>query len=71
MNFPAALNVYFSKTSTPGLPAWLPRGLTELGFVPSPKFNRTLLPGIEKGVRRKAGDDFLFENREVPETEKT
>ena len=45
--------------------------MTELGFVAGPKFNWTLLQEIEKGVRGKVGDDFLFENREVSETEKT
>ncbi len=46
-------------------------GVAEFRFVPGPQFNRTRLIEIEKGIRRKLGDDFQIVLREVPETEKT
>jgi hypothetical protein len=39
--------------------------------VPGPAFHRSRLAEIERGVRRKLGDDFRVEFRSVKETEKT
>jgi phenylacetate-CoA ligase len=47
------------------------RGKAELRYVPGPGFQRTRLPQIEAGIRRKLGDDFEIVLREVKETEKT
>ena len=46
-------------------------GVAEFRFVAGPQFNRTRLPQIEAGIRRKLGDDFQIVLREVKETEKT
>jgi phenylacetate-CoA ligase len=46
-------------------------GRAEFCYVPGPRFDPARLPGIEAGVRRKLGDDFELELRQVAETEKT
>ena len=46
-------------------------GVAEFRYVAGPQFNRTRLPQIEAGIRRKLGDDFQIVFREVAETEKT
>jgi phenylacetate-CoA ligase len=46
-------------------------GRAEFRYVPGPGFRRERLAQIESGIRRKLGDDFVVELREVRETEKT
>ena len=46
-------------------------GRAEFRFVPGPRFQRTRLPAIEAGIRRKLGEDFQLTLREVRETEKS
>ncbi|HAM70230.1 MAG TPA: hypothetical protein DCM86_01120 [Verrucomicrobiales bacterium] len=46
-------------------------GEAEFRFVPGPGFDRGRLAGIEAGIRRKLGDDFVVGLREVAETDKT
>ena len=46
-------------------------GVAELRYVPGPGFKSSRLQEIRDGVRMKLGDDFVFELREVKETEKT
>ena len=46
-------------------------GVAEFRYVPGPHFHTTRLLDIEKGIRRKLGDDFQIALREVKETEKT
>lgn len=46
-------------------------GRAEFRYVPGPGFKAERLALIENGIRRKLGDDFQLELREVPETEKT
>ena len=46
-------------------------GVAEFRYVAGPQFQRTRLPQIEAGIRRKLGDDFQVVFREVAETEKT
>jgi phenylacetate-CoA ligase len=46
-------------------------GRAEFRYVPGPRFHRSRLEAIESGIRRKLGDDFQIEVREVTETEKT
>src|SRR6185295_7644435 len=46
-------------------------GRAEFRYVPGPRFHRSRLDAIETGIRRKLGDDFQIEVREVTETEKT
>jgi phenylacetate-CoA ligase len=46
-------------------------GRAEFRYVPGPQFHPSRLAAIEKGIRRKLGDDFDFVLREVKETEKT
>jgi phenylacetate-CoA ligase len=46
-------------------------GRAQFRYVPSPRFHRSRLEQIEAGIRRKLGDDFQVELREVNETEKT
>jgi phenylacetate-CoA ligase len=47
------------------------RGQAEFRYVPGPKFDPARLPQIEKGVRRKLGDDFHLELKQVAVVEKT
>jgi phenylacetate-CoA ligase len=46
-------------------------GRAELRYVPRPTFARSRVEHIREGVRRKLGDDFQLEVREVSDTEKT
>jgi phenylacetate-CoA ligase len=46
-------------------------GRAEFRYVPGPKFNPARLPRIESGVRRKLGDDFHLELKQVAAVEKT
>jgi len=46
-------------------------GVAEFRYVPGPGFAESRLETIEKGVRRKLGDDFRIAFRRVKETEKT
>ena len=46
-------------------------GAAEFRYVPGPAFHSTRLAGIEAGIRKKLGDDFKIEFREVTEVEKT
>jgi phenylacetate-CoA ligase len=46
-------------------------GRAELRYVAGPRFDASRLAEIERGVRRKLGDDFDFTLRQVQETEKT
>jgi hypothetical protein len=46
-------------------------GRAEFRYVPGPRFHRSRLDAIESGIRRKLGDDFQIDVREVTETEKT
>ena len=46
-------------------------GVAEFRYVPAPGFHTSRLAEIEKGVRRKLGDDFRVAFRRVTETEKT
>jgi phenylacetate-CoA ligase len=46
-------------------------GRAEFRYVPSPSFHRSRLETVEKGVRRKLGDDFEVTFLAVKETEKT
>ena len=39
--------------------------------MPGPGFHRSRLAAIEAGIRRKLGDDFGLEMRQVKEMEKT
>jgi phenylacetate-CoA ligase len=47
------------------------RGKAEFRYVAGPTFSRTRLSDIERGIRRKLGDDFVIVLRQVRETEKT
>ena len=46
-------------------------GRAEFRFRPGPRFDPSRLASIEAGIRRKLGDDFQIQLREVQETEKT
>ena len=46
-------------------------GLAEFRYLPGPQFDRARLPKIETAIRRKLGDDFEVELREVGEVERT
>jgi phenylacetate-CoA ligase len=46
-------------------------GYAEFRYIPGPQFSTGRLPLIEAGIRRKLGDDFVFELRSVREVEKT
>jgi phenylacetate-coenzyme A ligase PaaK-like adenylate-forming protein len=46
-------------------------GLAEFRYVAGPHFHASRLEEIERGVRRKLGDDFQIAFRRVTETEKT
>ena len=46
-------------------------GEAEFRYLPGPQFDRSRLPKIETAIRRKLGDDFHVEVREVPEVERT
>ena len=46
-------------------------GRAEFRYLPGPDFHRSRLAAIEAGIRRKLGDDFRLEMRQVQEVEKT
>jgi phenylacetate-CoA ligase len=46
-------------------------GVAEFRFVPTPRFNRSRLPVMERRLRHKLGDDFRVTMREVRDLEKT
>lgn len=46
-------------------------GYAEFRYVPSPAFHASRLDAIQAGIRRKLGDDFFVEFRQVQETERT
>lgn len=46
-------------------------GVADFRYLPGPKFHRSRLADIERRIRRKLGDDFVLEMREVTEVEKT
>lgn len=46
-------------------------GRAEFRYLPGPHFHHSRLPAIAAGIRRKLGDDFQIELREVKEVEKT
>ncbi|MCI0746089.1 MAG: hypothetical protein L0Y58_11850 [Verrucomicrobia subdivision 3 bacterium] len=46
-------------------------GVAEFRYVPTPNFQKTRLPEIETRIRRKLGDDFVLETREVRDVERT
>ena len=46
-------------------------GIAEFRYVPGPHFHRSRLETIEKGIRRKLGDDFQIVLREMREVQKT
>jgi phenylacetate-CoA ligase len=46
-------------------------GAAEFRYVAGPKFDSSRLAEIEQSIRRKLGDDFVLEMREVSEVEKT
>ncbi len=46
-------------------------GVAEFRYAPGPQFHTSRLEEIERGIRRKLGDDFQITLRAVAETEKT
>ena len=46
-------------------------GVAEFRYLPGPQFDRSRLARIENAIRRKLGEDFDVEFREVTEVEKT
>jgi phenylacetate-CoA ligase len=46
-------------------------GVAEFRYVPGPDFHASRIEAIERGVRRKLGEDFRLAFRAVEETEKT
>lgn len=44
-------------------------GVAEFRYVPGPQFHTSRLEEIERGIRRKLGDDFQITLRAVAETE--
>lgn len=46
-------------------------GRAEFRYLPGPQFDRAKLSEIESGIRRKLGDDFELELKEVREVQKT
>ena len=46
-------------------------GIAQFRYLPRPQFDRSRLPKIEAAIRKRLGDDFEVELREVAEVERT